>query len=126
MTKRLRSTYLRSVQRDAGDWEAVDAVFRDPPQMTTLIFHPERYLASERTTPTLDVPVKAGETLQTEAIRGEYSDALGILQTSDDRTVHHWVIQFDSAETASDWIDHFSIALEYDSQLPATPCMLRE
>ncbi|MEL6247480.1 MAG: hypothetical protein AAFY78_13965 [Cyanobacteria bacterium J06648_16] len=58
--------------REAVSWEAVDAVFQDPPQVTTLIFHPERYLSGERTTPTLDMPVKVGETLQTQAIRGEY------------------------------------------------------
>lgn len=34
--------------RDAGGWERVDAAFRDPPQRTAEILHPDRYLASSR------------------------------------------------------------------------------
>jgi hypothetical protein len=34
--------------RDAGGWERVDAAFRDPPQRTADILHPERYLADTR------------------------------------------------------------------------------
>ena len=33
--------------RDERGWDAVSAVFQDPPQSTTLILHPERYLAGE-------------------------------------------------------------------------------
>jgi hypothetical protein len=34
--------------RDAGGWERVDAAFRDPPERTAEILHPDRYLASSR------------------------------------------------------------------------------
>lgn len=136
---------LRFIQavRDAGGWAAVDAVFQDPPQATSLIFHPERYLAGERTTPQLDVPVQAGETLQAQIIRGEYeirlllarapevrsqldrigedyiTDTLGILETSDGHPRHRWMIQFESAEAAANWLAPVSTALASDRQRDA-------
>ena len=131
--------------RESGGWAAVDAVFQDPPQATTLILQPERYLAGERTTPMIEVPVKDGETLQTQIIRGEYeirlllaqapelrpqldlignhyrTDTLSILETAEGEPVHRWVIQFDSAEAASDWVDRFDTAFAHGTQLASTP-----
>jgi hypothetical protein len=38
---------VRALARRGG-WERVDAAFRDPPQRTAEILHPDRYLASSR------------------------------------------------------------------------------
>lgn len=104
--------------RDAGGWDAVSAVFADPPQATTLILNPERYLAGERAVEPIAIPLKAGETLAGKTIRGEYAlrlmlarlsetrslvetignryvtDTLGVITNSNGDTVHRWVIEF--------------------------------
>ncbi|MEO1591303.1 MAG: hypothetical protein AAFU71_08430 [Cyanobacteria bacterium J06632_22] len=131
--------------RAAGGWEAVDAAFQDPPQATALIFQPKRYLAGERTTPMLAVPVKDGETLQKKMIRGEYeirlllvqapqlrpeldkiskdyvTDTLGILEKLDHTSVHRWLIEFTTAEAATRWQAPFTKALTDNRQTEMAP-----
>ena len=112
--------------RDDGGWEAVDGVFADPPQATTLILNPDRYLAGERIVAPTEVPLEVGETLTSETIRGEYAirlmlarqpetrllvesignsyvtDTLGVIANSNGDRVHRWVIELndpDSSET---------------------------
>ena len=136
--------------RASGGWEAVDGVFQDPPQATALILDPERYLAGERTIPLLEIPVNAGETLETTVMRGAYevqlllarapelrphleeasrsyvTDTLGMLETADGSVVHRWLIQFDSADAASSWEDRFGKALTYDPRIDVMPSIAVE
>ena len=115
--------FIKAV-RDQGGWEAVDEVFADPPQATTLIFNPERYLAGERMVEPTEVPLEAGETLDSKIIRGEYAirlrlaqrpetrhlvdsmdnsyvtDTLGVLTNSEGDRAHRWVIELNGQETS--------------------------
>lgn len=112
--------FIRAV-RDQGGWDAVDAVFADPPQATTLILNPERYLAGERAVDPTEVPLKADETLTSQTIRGEYAvrlmlarraetrplvesvgdsyvtDTLGVIANNGGR-VHRWVIELNGSD----------------------------
>ncbi|MEM9163423.1 MAG: hypothetical protein AAGC54_10175 [Cyanobacteria bacterium P01_F01_bin.4] len=129
--------FVRAV-REAGGWEAVDAVFQDPPRSTTLIFQPDRYLAGERETELLEVPLEPGETLQSQSVRGEYelrlllakvpelrsdldqltegyrTDTLGVVMTPEDTRIHRWVIQFESSATAAALPEQLAVALTAD------------
>ncbi len=115
-------TFIQTI-RDDGGWAAVDAVFADPPQATTLILHPERYLAGERTVEPAEVPLKVDETLTSQTIRGEYAvrlmlarqpetrplvesvgnnyvtDTLGVITDSRGDITHRWVIEFSEPDT---------------------------
>ena len=108
--------FIQAVREDGG-WEAVSAVFADPPQATTLILNPERYLAGERTVAPAEIPLKPDETLTGQTIRGEYAvrlllakqpetrslvadmdnryrtDTLGVILDGSGNTVHRWVIE---------------------------------
>ncbi|MEM8805356.1 MAG: hypothetical protein AAGF01_04925 [Cyanobacteria bacterium P01_G01_bin.38] len=130
--------FVRAV-RDAGGWEAVDAVFQDPPRSTALIFQPERYLAGERESELIEVPLETGETLQSQSVRGEYelrlllakvpelrsaldhltegyrTDTLGVVITPEDTRVHHWIIQFESSATAVALSEQLAVALTTES-----------
>lgn len=109
--------------RAEGGWDAVDTVFTDPPQATSLILHPERYLAGERTVPAAEVPLKPGETLASQTKRGEYAvrlllarqpetrsligsigdsyetDALGVITRPSGARLHRWVIELSSSDS---------------------------
>ncbi|MEM6252780.1 MAG: hypothetical protein AAF821_07650 [Cyanobacteria bacterium P01_D01_bin.156] len=106
--------------RDEGGWEAVSQVFTDPPQASTLILNPQRYLAGERTVSPLEIPLGTNETLAGKTIQGEYairlllarqpetrslmnnldgvyqSDTLGVINT-DNKTLHRWLIQLNQS-----------------------------
>lgn len=107
--------------RDEGGWDAVDTVFTDPPQATSLILHPERHLAGERTVPAAEVPLKPGETLASQTRRGEYAvrlllarqpdtrplidrmgdsyetDILGVITSPSGNRLYRWVIKLSSS-----------------------------
>ena len=107
--------------RDEGGWDAVDDAFASPPQATTLILNPDRYLAGERTIAPTEVPLKTGETLTSTTMRGEYAvrlllaqqpttrflldsldisymtDTLGVITNDSGDTIHRWVLEFDQA-----------------------------
>ncbi|MEO1400930.1 MAG: hypothetical protein AAFV72_06690 [Cyanobacteria bacterium J06635_1] len=135
--------FVRAVREDGG-WEAVNAVFQDPPRSTALIFQPERYLAGERESEPIEISLETGETLQSQTIRGEYelrlmlagipelrahldqvvdgyqSDTLGLIETPAGEIVHRWMIQFKAADTAVALSDKLKAALA--ERLPeATP-----
>lgn len=121
--------------RAAGGWEAVDDVFADPPQATTLILNPERYLAGERTVEPLEIPLKAGETLISKTIQGEYAvqlllarqaqtrsllenieksyitDTLGVIANSRGNTVHRWIIELSHVNTTETLAEGLMTAL---------------
>lgn len=119
--------------RDNGGWAAVDAVFIDPPQATTLILNPERYLAGERTAEPTEVPLKASETLTSKTIRGEYAlrlmlaqrpetrslvenlnygtDTLGVITNGNGDRVHRWVIELSTLDSAEEMASSFAISL---------------
>lgn len=125
--------------REEGGWAAVDEVFRDPPQATTLILNPERYLAGERTAQTLEIPLAPDEILEAQSIRGEYqvqwlfarlaqsrsqlplladsylADTLGIVTTADGTTQHRWIIEFESATAAEALAENFTTALKTET-----------
>lgn len=120
--------------RDHGGWSAVDAVFADPPQATTLILNPERYLAGERTVEPTEVPLNSGEILTSKTIRGEYAirlllarqsetrslvdsmndsyvtDTLGVINNNGNR-VHRWVIELANPSTIEPLATGFRTAL---------------
>lgn len=117
-------TFIQAV-REEGGWQAVDAVFADPPQATTLILNPERYLAGERAVAPAEIPLKAGETLASKTIRGEYgvrlllarqpetrplvdrtgnhyaTDALGVITNNNGDTIHRWVIELSDQDDSN-------------------------
>ncbi|MEM8610890.1 MAG: hypothetical protein AAGF93_02650 [Cyanobacteria bacterium P01_H01_bin.105] len=121
--------------RDQGGWDAVDAIFADPPQATTLILNPERYLAGERTAEPTEVPLQPGEVLISQSIRGEYAiqlllarqpetrslvesidgryitDTLGVIANKDD-TIHRWIIELSSPDIPESLATGLSIALK--------------
>jgi len=110
--------------REAGGWEAVDAVFENPPQSTALILNPERYIAGQRKVEPVEVALKPGERLENETERGAYGvqlliaqaeetrsqldafaehyrgDRLAVIQGPAGKTFHRWAIRFDSSEAA--------------------------
>lgn len=110
--------------RDDGGWDAINAVFTDPPQATTLILHPERYLAGERTGQPTEIPLAPGETLTSQTIRGEYAvrlllarqpetrplvdsmgdsymtDTLGVVTGNENNRLHRWVIKLSNLSNA--------------------------
>ncbi|NEQ49600.1 MAG: hypothetical protein F6K11_05625 [Leptolyngbya sp. SIO3F4] len=113
--------FIRTV-RDEGGWEAVDAVFADPPKATTLILNPERYLAGERTVAPVEISLQTGETLLSKTMRGEYelrlllarqpetrslvedignsyvADTLGIITSTRGDMIHRWVIELRTSD----------------------------
>ncbi|MDJ0703539.1 MAG: hypothetical protein QNJ46_09685 [Leptolyngbyaceae cyanobacterium MO_188.B28] len=115
--------------REAGGWDAVDAAFADPPSATTLIFQPERYLAGEREVAISDIPIAAGEQMQSTEVQGEYgvrlwlvrdpktrplvelagdayeADVLAVLTNADGQAIQRWVIEFSDPEIAHDMGD---------------------
>ena len=121
--------------RDDGGWAAVDAVFADPPQATALILSPERYLNGERSIDPTEVPLKAGETLTSETIRGEYAlrlmlarqpetrslvegmgnsyvtDTLGVIINAKGDRIHRWVIELSDLDTSEALADGVKTAL---------------
>ena len=125
--------FIRAV-RDDGGWAAVDAVFADPPQDTTLILNPERYLAGERTAAPTEIPRRPGETLTSKTIRGEYAvrlllaqqpetrtlidsignsyvtDTLGVIDNNGD-ILHRWIIQLSSSDNTELLAAGFTTAL---------------
>ncbi|MEO0455802.1 MAG: hypothetical protein AAF152_04365 [Cyanobacteria bacterium P01_A01_bin.114] len=135
--------FVRAI-REAGGWAAIDAVFQDPPRSTALIFQPERYLAGERESEPIEVPLETGEILQSQTIQGEYelrlmlakipefrtdldqildgyvSDTLGIIETPEGKILHRWIIQFDQVDTAIALPDKLKAAL-IDRVPEATP-----
>ncbi len=128
--------------RDHGGWAAVDAVFADPPQATTLILNPERYLAGERTVEPTEVPLNPEETLTSETIRGEYAirlllarqpetrplvdgmdnsyvaDTLGVVDNNGKR-IHRWVIELSNPSATESLATGFRTALA--EELEAEP-----
>ncbi|MGD1908437.1 MAG: hypothetical protein ACFB0C_20980 [Leptolyngbyaceae cyanobacterium] len=141
--------FIRAI-RDAGGWAAVDAAFENPPQATTLIFKPERYLAGEREAHILDIPLQPGETLQAQTVEGEYSlrylfaespdtrslleqvktdywaDTLGIVQTAEGQVIHRWVIEFTDEAGADEleaWVSGFTTALTRQQDLAQPPAI---
>ncbi|MEM9156809.1 MAG: hypothetical protein AAGB13_17545 [Cyanobacteria bacterium P01_F01_bin.33] len=131
--------------RDAGGWEAVDAVFRDPPRATSLIFQPDRYLAGEREVQPTAPSLRASETLQSQTVRGAYqvqlllarqaetrpllgraaegyvADTLNILKDSAGETKHQWAIEFSNAKVAADLVSGLTTALARDERLAILP-----
>ena len=129
--------FIQAVREDGG-WPAVDAVFNDPPQATTLILNPQRYLAGERTVEPAEIPLAAGETLTSKTLRGEYAvrlllakqpetrplvdtmgnsyitDTLGVITTGDGHTVHRWVIELDQASAIDSLAAGVATALTAD------------
>ena len=129
--------FIQAVREDGG-WTAVNQVFQSPPQATTLILNPEQYLAGERQAQAIAIPLEAGETLQSERTRGEYEvqwlvaqqaetrpllaqidagyvgDRLGIVST-DNTTVHRWVIEFQDADIAEALVEGFRTALSAEA-----------
>ena len=129
--------FIQAVRAEGG-WEAVDRVFQDPPQATTLILRPERYLAGERQAKTVTIPLRAGESLQGQQVRGEYqvqllfaqqaetrsqldalsqgyvADTLGIIQDAAGQVRHRWVIELESTKAVEELAGSFeqAIALE--------------
>ncbi|MEM7062146.1 MAG: hypothetical protein AAF572_03160 [Cyanobacteria bacterium P01_B01_bin.77] len=121
--------------RDHGGWDAIDAVFTDPPQATTLILHPERYLAGERTIPAAEVPLNPGETLTSQTIRGEYAvrlllarqpetrplvdsmgdsyetDTLGVITNPSGDSLHRWVIKLSDSNNTEALVSGVTAAL---------------
>lgn len=121
--------------RDDGGWGAINAVFADPPQSTTLILHPERYLAGERTGPAAEVPLKPDETLTSQTIRGEYAvrlllarqpetrplvdsmgdsygtDTLGVITNNRGDTFHRWVIKLSNSNNTEALAEGLTTAL---------------
>ena len=112
--------FIEAIRKEGG-WDAVDAVFADPPQATTLILNPERYLAGERSIEPAEIPINPDETLISKTMRGEYAvrlllaqqpetrplanslnsyttDALGIINNGSSNQLHRWVIQLNNAE----------------------------
>ncbi|MEM9486050.1 MAG: hypothetical protein AAGA83_20430 [Cyanobacteria bacterium P01_F01_bin.116] len=109
--------------RDDGGWAAVDAVFADPPQASALILSPERYLNGERSIDPTEIPLKTGETLTSETVRGEYAlrlmlaqqpetrslvndmgdsyrtDTLGVITNNKGDRTHRWVIELSDSNT---------------------------
>ncbi|MDA0266576.1 MAG: hypothetical protein O2890_00875 [Cyanobacteria bacterium] len=136
--------FIRAV-REAGGWAAVDAAFRDPPQATTLIYHPDRYLAGERQPQPLTIPIKAGETLQSQTVPGEYqvrlllarspvtrplveamgdtygADTLGRVSTADGQVRHRWVITLTDGAAAAELQAGITTALTQHYNLAAPP-----
>ena len=136
--------FVRAI-REVGGWEAVDQAFRDPPQSTALILNPERYLAGERKAQPVELPLKDGEELRAQQIRGEYevqwlmaanpdtraalptlaegyaTDTLGIITTAEGQTRHRWVVELASSELAAELKSPFEKALLFESGVkPAT------
>jgi hypothetical protein len=115
--------FLQAI-RDQGGWEAVNAVFKDPPQSTTLIYHPDRYLAGERVIAATQPQLKAKEQIQAQEIRGEYeirlwlardpqtrslvevagnaysTDTLAIIKDQNNKLIHRWKIEFNNPMVA--------------------------
>ena len=111
--------------REVGGWDAVDAAFKDPPGSTTLIFHPERYLAGEREVAAINIAIEAGAQLQSTEVQGEYgvrlwlvrdpntrplvelagsayeADTLAILTDANGQTIYRWVIEFSHPTVAA-------------------------
>lgn len=124
--------------RAEGGWAAVNEVFQDPPQATMLILNPERYLAGERTSPKLEIPLAAGEQLEAEQIRGAYqvqwlfaqqpelrsqlprlaksylTDTLAIVSTPDG-IAHRWIVELESAADAEALTASFITALKAET-----------
>ncbi|MEL6128933.1 MAG: hypothetical protein AAFR30_03395, partial [Cyanobacteria bacterium J06628_4] len=95
--------------------------FAAPPQATTLILNPARYLAGERAIDPVEVPLNVDETLASQTIRGEYAvrlllarqpetrplvnsigngyitDTLGVITNTDGDIIHRWVITLNSS-----------------------------
>lgn len=137
-------TFIRAV-REAGGWAAVDAAFRDPPQATTLIYHPDRYLAGERQAVALNVPLNEGESLQSQTVQGEYqvrlllarspatrplveamgnayrADSLGRVSTGDGQVRHRWVIALTDGAAAAELKAGIAAALTQHYDLAAPP-----
>lgn len=132
--------------RDAGGWEAVDRVYRDPPRSTALIYNPERYLAGEREFESREVPLNSGDRLQSQTTRGEYQvrlllarpsdtrsllevmndgayvhDTLSTIETEDGSTLHRWVIEFASREVAQEIEPGIATAIASDTLLENRP-----
>ena len=121
--------------RDEGGWEAVNAVFAAPPQATTLILNPERYLTGERSVEPTQVPLNVGETLTSQTIRGEYAvrlllarqpetrplvdsignsyitDTLGVITNNNGDIIHRWVIEFNNSDNTESLATGFTRAL---------------
>ncbi len=61
--------------REAGGWEAVNAMWADPPRTSAEIYHPERYIHRQsepaNPVPTQSWPLPSGE-VHSEEIRGEF------------------------------------------------------
>ncbi|MEM9806481.1 MAG: hypothetical protein AAF959_14490 [Cyanobacteria bacterium P01_D01_bin.56] len=134
--------FIKAV-RDDGGWEAVDGVFTDPPQATTLILNPERYLAGERTIEPTDVPLQTDESLISATLQGEYeirlllarqpetrslansldgsyvTDTLGVIKKDNGDTVHRWVLELTDADNADQLATALTTALS--SQLEQQP-----
>lgn len=135
-------TFIQTV-REAGGWAAVDAVFVDPPQATTLILNPERYLAGERRVESTVVPLQVGETMVSQTIRGEYAvrlllaqqpetrplvdsmggsyvtDTLGVITNNKGDTIHRWVIELSTSDSVEALATGLKTALK--KELEADP-----
>lgn len=126
--------FIKAV-RDDGGWEAVDGVFTDPPQATTLILNPERYLAGERTIEPTDVPLQADESLTSTTIQGDYeirlllarqpetrplanslngsyvTDTLGTIKKDNGDIAHRWVIKLANSDNTKSLATALTTAL---------------
>lgn len=126
--------FIQAVREDGG-WDAVDAVFAAPPQATTLILNPARYLAGERAIDPTEVPLNIDETLTSQTIRGEYAvrlllarqpetrplvdsignsyitDTLGMLTNKNGDIIHRWVIELNNTNNIESLATGFTTAL---------------
>ena len=136
--------------RDEGGWEAIDAVFENPPQSTALILNPERYVAGEREVATVEVPLQPGERLESETERGAYGvqlliaqaeetrsqldefaehyrgDRLTTIQIESDAIIHRWTIRFDSPDAAEQLSPALATALTQQEDVATTPQISRK
>lgn len=131
--------FIQAVREDGG-WDAVSAVFADPPQATALILNPERYLAGERATAPAEIPLEADESLNAQTIRGEYAirlllakqpetrslvtdmgstyltDTLGVITDGSGNTLHRWVIELSSLDNSDQLASDLATALQPELQ----------
>ena len=131
--------FIQAVRADGG-WDAVNAVFADPPQATALILNPDRYLAGERATAPIEIPLAADESLNSQTIRGEYAirlllakqpetrslmtdmdntyitDTLGVITDGGGNTVHRWVIELSDPDNSDQLAAGLATALQPELQ----------
>jgi tetratricopeptide (TPR) repeat protein len=113
----------------AGGWTAVEAAYLDPPQSTSMVYHPERYIAGNNAPTGLSsLPIGRKEQLLSAQVQGEYGLRLFLARSADTRplmeelggsykgdsllvlrspkgSLHRWTVQFTNSAAAEVFAD---------------------